>query len=720
MERSKTDHALIEEAMRYGNVLDSWEKRASGSSPSLSFPFGRTPLREYYEFSGAVCEAVQGEILLCMVTTPGITEGASTTCWDLIEVNNGSNKERRVELCSAQSEPQEDRGWEENSWEDSSLARFRNMEDGFVWMFTGVYGFTREERECLERSKQGKLTTAARRFAQIVDELGLVDLPLQGALLTWNGGGGLRRGPSPFRFENMWLKVEGFKDLLRSWWQGIVVRDSASFRLATKLKEDVREGIANAFHQLVSEDSDWKADIEGLLLEHLSIQEAESLELAFFEEEIYFAFMEMNCDKAPGLNEFTVAFWKTCWDFVKEKILELFKEFYDQSFFAKSLNTTFLVLIPKKGGVEDLRDFRPISLLGGLYKLLAKVLANRLKKVIGKVVSLDQNAFVMGRQILDASLIAMSINWHFLMRIMQKMGWMWRCISTAKFSVLVSGVLTGFFSSSKGLRQGDPLSPCLFVMGMEVLSVLIRKVVDGGFLSGCRIRGRGRTMNISHLLFADDTVVFFGEVEEVEELAVELGYTMGSLPSSYLGLPLGVAHHKALSMWDGVEERVRRRLALWKRQYISKGRRITLIKSMLASMPLYQPFAPKKENLWKKVILVKYGQEGLGWRTNEANGTFGVGVWKEILKETNWCWENIEFKVGKGTKVKFWLIAGVALQRCPKAFPNYTPWLSIGMQRWTKCGLRILAKEANFRGGFSYLEGWRKWKIWVLRKRTTC
>ena len=88
------------------------------------------------------------------------------------------------------------------------------------------------------------------------------------------------------------------------------------------------------------------------------------------------------------------------------------------------------------------------------------------------------------------------------------MGWMWRCISTAKFSVLVSGVLTGFFSSSKGLRQGDPLSPCLFVMGMEVLSVLIRKVVDGGFLSGCRIRGRGRTMNISHLLFADDTVVF--------------------------------------------------------------------------------------------------------------------------------------------------------------------------------------------------------------------
>ena len=86
--------------------------------------------------------------------------------------------------------------------------------------------------------------------------------------------------------------------------------------------------------------------------------------------------------------------------------MEMFKDFHEQSSFLKSRNTTFLVLLPKKGGAEDLGDFRPISLLGGLYKLLAKVLANRLKKVIGKVVSLDKNAFVMGRQILDASLIA--------------------------------------------------------------------------------------------------------------------------------------------------------------------------------------------------------------------------------------------------------------------------------------------------------------------------
>ena len=184
----------------------------------------------------------------------------------------------------------------------------------------------------------------------------------------------------------------------------------------------------------------------------------------------------------------------------------------------------------------------------------------------------------------------------------------------------------------------------------------------------------------------------------MEELAVELGCRVGSLPSQYLGLPLGVLN-RAPYMWDGVEERVRRRLALWKRQYISKGGRVTLIKSTLASMPIYQMsifrmpkmvarrlekvqrdflwgggnmegkthlvnwevvctdkakgglgirkltllnkallgkwiwrYACDKDNLWKQVIKVKYGQEDFGWRPKKANGAVGVGVWKEIWK----------------------------------------------------------------------------------------
>ncbi|XP_059591088.1 putative ribonuclease H protein At1g65750 isoform X2 [Vitis vinifera] len=346
---------------------------------------------------------------------------------------------------------------------------------------------------------------------------------------------------------------------------------------------------------------------------------------------------------------------------------------------------------------------------------------------------------------------------------MQKMGfgskwigWMWNCISIVKYSVLVNGVPAGFFSSTKGLRQGDPLSPYLFIMGMEVLSVLITRAIEGGFIHGCRIwRGREQAVNITHLLFADDTIVFceakkeallhlgwvlfwfeaasglkinldkcmvipVGEVEGVLEMAAEIGYRVGQLPTVYLGLPLG-APNRASSVWVGVEERMRRRLALWKRQYLSKEGRITLIKSTLSSIPLYQMsvfrmpksvarrieklqrdflwggangdnkvhlvrwevvcadkekgglglrkltllnkallgkwiwrFARAKEELWKKVLEAKYGKEELGWRTRKANGAFGVGVWKEILKESTWCWENMGFKVGKGNRIRFW------------------------------------------------------------------
>ena len=87
----------------------------------------------------------------------------------------------------------------------------------------------------------------------------------------------------------------------------------------------------------------------------------------------------MNGDKAPELDEFTTTFWPSSWDIVRGEVMGMFKDFFANGKFVCNINFTFLVLIPKKGVAEDLMDFTPISLVGGFYKILSKVLANRLK-----------------------------------------------------------------------------------------------------------------------------------------------------------------------------------------------------------------------------------------------------------------------------------------------------------------------------------------------------
>ena len=115
--------------------------------------------------------------------------------------------------------------------------------------------------------------------------------------------------------------------------------------------------------------------------------EASILEVPFSEEQVRTTLFDLNGDKAPSPNGFTTVFWQENWDVVKVEIMKLFKEFHDKGSFVKSLNSTFIVLIPKKGEVEELKDFRPISLVGSIYKWIAKVLANRLKRVVDKVVN---------------------------------------------------------------------------------------------------------------------------------------------------------------------------------------------------------------------------------------------------------------------------------------------------------------------------------------------
>ena len=116
--------------------------------------------------------------------------------------------------------------------------------------------------------------------------------------------------------------------------------------------------------------------------------------------------MEMKGDKAPGPDGFTMAFLQKCWSVVEVDAMAVFVHFHRYSVFERSLNASFLTLIPKKNNAIDVKDFRPISLVGSVYKLLSKVLANRSRVVLDSLVSESQNAFVSGRQILDSVFIA--------------------------------------------------------------------------------------------------------------------------------------------------------------------------------------------------------------------------------------------------------------------------------------------------------------------------
>ena len=147
---------------------------------------------------------------------------------------------------------------------------------------------------------------------------------------------------------------------------------------------------------------DWRPNYDGLSFKGLEVSEASRLESFLSKEEVSKALTDLNGDKASGPNGFTMAFWQDNWGMLKEEVMRFFADFFQHGRFVKSLNATFFVLIPKKGGAKELKDFRPISLVSSRYKLLAKVLANRLRKVV----SCSQNVFVEGRQILDTSLVA--------------------------------------------------------------------------------------------------------------------------------------------------------------------------------------------------------------------------------------------------------------------------------------------------------------------------
>jgi hypothetical protein len=263
-----------------------------------------------------------------------------------------------------------------------------------------------------------------------------------------------------------------------------------------------------------------------------------SLTKPFSEAEVKAAIWDCDSFKSPGPDGINFGFYKDFWEELKGDVMRFVSEFHRNGRLSKGLNSTFIALIPKVDSPQRLNDYRPISLVGSLYKILAKVLANRLRLVIGSVISEPQTAFVKGRQILDGILIANeavdearktkkelllfkvdfekaydSVDWSYLDAVMGKMEfptlwrkWIKECVCTATASVLVNGSPTDEFPLERGLRQGDPLSPFLFLLAAEGLNVMMKALVEGNRYTGYSVGGQN-AITVSHLQFADDTLL---------------------------------------------------------------------------------------------------------------------------------------------------------------------------------------------------------------------
>lgn len=201
-----------------------------------------------------------------------------------------------------------------------------------------------------------------------------------------------------------------------------------------------------------------------------------------------------------------------------------------------TLNSTFLTLIPKAANPTTFVDFRPIALCKLCYKLISKIIANRIKPILSHFLSSEQLGSLKGRQILDAIGTAQEclhsiksknskalilkldlkkafdcIDWDFLRLILIQTGfshslikWIMSCMDSPNFAILTNGESTSFFRSGRGLRQGCPLSPRLFILATEAPSLLLKLGQAEGKITSIKV---SRTIKILHLLFVDDVLI---------------------------------------------------------------------------------------------------------------------------------------------------------------------------------------------------------------------
>ncbi|KAK1584321.1 hypothetical protein Q3G72_031946 [Acer saccharum] len=381
----------------------------------------------------------------------------------------------------------------------------------------------------------------------------------------------------------------------------------------------------------------------------------EELNRVVCDEEVKLGLFGIGKLKSPGPDGFPAVFFQSQWEVCRKDLCQLVRDSFEFGYFPALLNQTIIALIPKVPSPLDMTQLRPISLCNTAYKVISKVIVQRLRGLLPKVVSPNQVAFIPGRQIQDNIVVAQEVlhkfkimkgkkgfvawkidfakaydklQWSFICNVLKDVGIggsllkliMW-CISSVSFKIAMNGEVTDSFNPGCGIRQGDPLSPHIFVLCMEKLSHLINQKLRVGLWKSVKISRGGP--EVSHLFFADDLILFgqasITQAETMRECLdtfCEFSGQQVSFPKSrvfcsnniregaaraiarvcgspithdlgnYLGVPL--IHSRVTNQtYRDLVEKTQRRLAAWKSETLSMAGRTTLIKAVTSALPIY-------------------------------------------------------------------------------------------------------------------------------------
>ncbi|XP_042045031.1 uncharacterized protein LOC121791041 [Salvia splendens] len=499
-------------------------------------------------------------------------------------------------------------------------------------------------------------------------------------------------GGKAFRFQNMWVRHEGFNELVREDWgtpteaAGLLNLKLKLARIKRTLKRWNREKrVRLRIHKInvngceLTEDSAIQASVVEFyqnllapcnpvltepdlsLLHRLPPSES----LAALPEppdadEVKRAVFDISANSAPGPDGYSALFFQACWSIVGSDVVDAVRQFFGGAFLPRSFTATSIVLIPKKPIPESWGDYRPISLCNVINKVITKILSKRLAPLLPRVVAPNQSGFVKGRLLNDNVVLAQEmfhelqrstpapnvaikidmakaydrVQWPFLLKVLKHMGFpepwvdlIQRCIGSCWFSILVNGAPAGFFKSTRGLRQGDPISPALFVLAADYLSRLLDKLILGNKEMTFKAT-RGRWTNT---------------------IQREGGFSRGTFPFLYLGVPI-YRCVKRSSMFLFLREKIAARISGWAHRHLSFGRRLTLIKSTLEAIPLHifqaiEPTGGALKQLDQQMARFFWGSTNEKKRTHwisweqaclpTAEGGLGIRKIKEVLRAFN-------------------------------------------------------------------------------------